>query len=184
MFILNILPILILLFYKNTNICILSIYLYIYLYMYNFILNTGSIIDINIIIIFLNKLNSALYNPIIFLLICMLSSLFCLTAQPLNLYRNLLIVNIITFLTNSNSIVNNLILLYREDTKIASTLTNGLLIIHPLILYTYYGALLLFLFNSLYKEVSPLNTVYSFPFYFEGLSFYKIGLLALLLGSW
>ena len=184
MFILNILPILLLLFYKNSNTYILVTYLYIYLYAYNYMLNVGSIIDINIIIIFLNKLNSALYNPIIFLLICMLSNLFLFKARPLNLYRNLLLINIITFITNSNYIISNLILIYKEDIKLAATLTNGLLIIHPLILYTYYSALLLFLFNSLYRGLSPLNTIYYFPFYLDKISFYKLGLLALLLGSW
>lgn len=183
MFILNILPILILLFYRNASAYVLLTYLYIYLYIYNYILNIGSVVDINIVIIFLNKLNSALYNPIIFLLICMLSNLFFYKMQSLNFFRNLLIINIVTFLTNTNSSISNLILVYKEDIKLASTLTNGLLIIHPLILYSYYSMLLLFLFTTIYREVNPLKGVYFFPFFLGQLPFYKIGFFALLLGS-
>ena len=69
------------------------------------------------------------------------------------------------------------------DIKIESTLTNGLLIIHPLILYTYYSVLLLFLFYTLYEGVSPSKPLQNYSFNLKKTFFYKIGILALILGS-
>jgi hypothetical protein len=181
---LNFIPILILLFYHNSYANVASLYVFMYLYLFNYVLCGESIVDITTVIIFLNKLNSALFNPTIFLIICMLTNLFLRKNKLLNVYRNLLIINLTTLITNSNLPPYNIIELYSVDLKFESTLTNGLLIIHPLILYTYYSALLLFLFYTIYKGTNPLNSNYYNPFLVWRYPTYQIGTVALLLGSW
>lgn len=181
---LNFIPILILLLYHNSATHIASLYVLIYLYLFNYILYNGSIVDVTTIIIFLNKLNSALLNPTIFLMICLFTNLFFFKNKLLNIYRNFLIVNLATIITNSNPLLDNLIGLYKVDLKFESTLTNGLLIIHPLILYVYYSSLLLFLFYTVYKGASPMNNNYYNPFLIQRYQIYYLGIVALLLGSW
>lgn len=181
---LNFIPILVLLFYHNSAAHIASLYIFMYLYLFNYVLYGGSIVDTTTIIIFLNKLNSALFNPTIFLMICMFTNLFFFKNKLLNIYRNFLLINLATLVTNSNFLPSNMIELYNVDLKFESTLTNGLLIIHPLILYTYYSSLLLFLFYTVYKGASPLNESYYNPFLIWRHPIYQIGVVALLLGSW
>lgn len=181
---LNFIPILILLLYHNSAAHITSLYVLIYLYLFNYVLCNGSIVDITTIIIFLNKLNSALLNPTIFLMICLFTNLFFFKNKLLNIYRNVLIINLATLITNNNALLTSTIELYKVDLKFESTLTNGLLIIHPIILYVYYSSLLLFLFYTLYKGTSPMNNNYYNPFLIWRYQIYQVGVVALLLGSW
>tara|TARA_B110000503_G_scaffold136647_1_gene219388 strand:- start:7022 stop:7366 length:345 start_codon:yes stop_codon:yes gene_type:complete len=114
----------------------------------------------------------------------MIVNLFCFKDKIINIYRNLIIINVSTFITNSNHLIVNSITLYKDDVKVEATLTNGLLIIHPLVLYLYYSTLLLFLFYTLYEGVSPVKFLQNYSFNLKKSSFYKIGILALMLGSW
>jgi len=184
MFTVCLLPLLILIYYFNSVNYLTSLYLFIYLYTITHILYTGSMVDITTIIAFLNKLNNPLLNPTIFLIICIVINLFFFKKKQITLYRNLLIINMTFLLTNTNLMLFNIIETYKGSVSLTPTLTNGLLIIHPLILYSYYGVLLLFLFHTLYKSTKSLNKIYFYPFFLERNISYIIGIIALALGSW
>lgn len=130
--------------------------------MYYFILKLNS--DQNYIILFL-----------LFILIVIYNNYFIYNSFIFYLFFALVVFN-----TKYNIFDNHVI-----NSTVNKNLTNGLLIIHPILLYSSYAALLFIIYKNMYKK-------FNFIFFFSTLDFNKnfnlttatILLLSIFLGSW
>ena len=155
------------------------------LFFYNFILSVDLSLSISTIVVFLNKLNNALLNPIIFLFLFInFSSNYYYKYGTPN-YRYVYLIFIISIPGSIELLQPSYFLYNLFSSSFAPTLTNGLLIVHPLLLYSFYVALIYF------SMWSPLliktKLVSKFMFYPYGLLYnksYFVGIVALFLGAW
>ena len=157
------------------------------LYIYNYWLALVAANSVSALILFLNKLNSATLNPLLLLIAVLwvlMSRYYTFRAVKA---RGPLSFMLLLLVFCSGSLVENLLAANVVYVKIAPTLTNGLLIIHPLMLYTFYG-LVLYVYvlsascNFGIKQASGFLSPY--VSIFTKAPIYLSGSVALGLGSW
>jgi hypothetical protein len=154
-------------------------------YFYNYILMGDDVLNISTIVMFLNKLNNALLNPLIFIIILS----YIITQYYYNRhiwsYRGACCVCLITLGSYWETHYHNYSVSYNTFTNFAPTLTNGLLIIHPLMLYTFYGLLFFhFICTPFIKKIVALGINNNYPYFIKKNKSHLFGLVALFLGSW
>lgn len=131
-------------FYNSSPIFILFCFSNFTLFFYNCILSVDLNCSISTTIIFLNKLNNALLNPLIFLLIFILFSTKYYYRYGIFNYKYIYAIFVITVPSSIELSQPNYFLYNLFVSNFAPTLTNGLLIIHPLLLYSFYATLIYF----------------------------------------
>ena len=155
------------------------------LFFYNYILSLDLSLSASTIVIFLNKLNNALLNPLIFLALFMLFSVkYYYTYGTFN-YKYLYYIFVFSVpslveLAQPNYFLYNLFI-----SSFALTLTNGLLIIHPLLLYSFYVAVVyISIWFPLLIKTKKTNKILFYPYILPYSQFYILGVGALFLGAW
>ena len=155
------------------------------LFFYNYILSSDLSLSASTIVIFLNKLNNALLNPLIFLILFMLFSVkYYYTYGTFNhrylYYMFVFSVPSLVELAQPNYFLYNLFI-----SNFASTLTNGLLIIHPLLLYSFYVAVIyISIWFPLLIKTKNISKTLPYPYILPYGQFYMLGIGALFLGAW
>lgn len=143
----------------------------------------SSYLEINFILSHLLKFNDAYYNILLFIILLTIRFFIIKINYNYNYILSIIIVSTtIVFIINTT--IYNIEINSWHSNSLISTLTNGLLVVHPLCLYLYYSLFLLSLlllshFFYKNKKVIIFNSYPSNKQYC-----YNIGLLALLLGSW
>ena len=156
-------------------------------YFHNYVLIYSTSGGASLIILFLNKLNNAALNPVIFIIIILgVAVTSCYKSTLLN-YK--LLGSVMLFLLPWCAItcVESFFDWDPVYVQIAPTLTNGLLIIHPVLLYAFYSAVLYsYVYYSSATKVRLLNWGLLYPYTLHNLKIpaYLIGTVALGLGSW
>lgn len=114
------------------------------LFFYNFILSADLSLSVSTIVVFLNKLNNALLNPVIFLFLFIIFSSNYYYKYGTPNYRYVYLIFIISIPSSIDLLQPSYFLYNLFSSSFAPTLTNGLLIVHPLLLYSFYVALIYF----------------------------------------
>lgn len=141
-------------------------------------------INIPISIYFLQKLNNPIYNIPIFLYIAMyVNVVYSFFYKNSNVCYTLITVFLFNIYISNNYLISNLSLNFYKNVDIIIRLTNGLLIIHPLILYIFYSFIFLFFFKMFFFKIYHNNILFYF-FYSHKTDIYIFGLISLILGSW
>lgn len=171
--------------YNTSPVCFLVCFINFVLFFYNYILIVDLGFSVPTIIIFLNKLNSALLNPLIFLILFMLFSVkhyYRYSAFNYKYIYAMLIISIPSSIeiNQLNYLSFNLLI-----SSFAPTLTNGLLIIHPLLLYSFYVALIYVnVWAPLKVKIQLPGKQCFYPYVTPQGQFYLLGVWALFLGAW
>lgn len=178
-------PLIIIIWYCASPLYFIIAFILLYTYFYNYILTFANFSDTSLLVTFLNKLNNSTLNPLIFLIILGLVKSYYYYNYSIANYRYLILICIITLPsyieTTIPNYINSCILL----PTFAATLTNGLLIIHPLILYTFYSLLLSLTVGYYYTlKFNPVKLTLFYPYLRITNVFYIFGSIALFLGAW
>jgi hypothetical protein len=141
-------------------------------------------INIPISIYFLQKLNNPIYNIPIFLYIAMyVNVVYSFFYKNNNICYTLITIFLFNVYISNNYLISNLSLNFYKNVDIIIRLTNGLLIIHPVILYIFYSFIFLFFFKMFFFKIYQNNILFYF-FYSHRTDIYIFGLISLILGSW
>jgi len=171
--------------YNPSPIFFLFCFINFILFFYNCILSADLSFSISTIIVFLNKLNNALLNPLIFLLLFILFSIIYYYKNSALNYRYVYALFIISIPSSIELAQPNYFLYNLFVSSFAPTLTNGLLIIHPLLLYSFYVALIYFgIWIPLLKKTKKTKLSLFYPYNLPYGKFYVLGIGALFLGAW
>ena len=136
-------------------------------------------------VLFLHKLNSADLNSLIFLIVFGTVWIAMGFRQPSLNLRLPVIALTFTTLTLAMGLLASFKSWDLEGERITPTLTNGLLNVHPAVLYIFYSGLLILCWYVVYGyRTHRVRYGYVYiPLYFR-ISFYSLGMLALFLGAW
>jgi hypothetical protein len=165
--------------YKNVFLCIIVI-LFTMEWLSNLSLNS----QLPIFIWAFQKLNNPLFNAL--LLLCVL--VYCITLfrifyKGINLFYFVILVHLLLIYLNNNFFIVSSNLSFFKVSDISIKLLNGLIMIHPMLLYIYYSLLIIYFAKTWFFRVYLYrNTQYLY--FLTHNQTYLLGFASLFLGSW